>query len=60
MSHLPEGPSGCGPWLGFAAVYGVLCFFFPPLLGIALGCGKIVVLAYVFYRLLGGKGPLVG
>jgi hypothetical protein len=55
-----DGPSGCGPWLGFLAVYGVLCLFFPPLLGLAWGILKFLVPCYVVYRLLGGKGWFIG
>jgi hypothetical protein len=60
MSNLAEGPNGCLPWLGFGAVCLVLCFFFPPLLGLFIGIGKFAVLSYLVYRLLGGKGPLIG
>ena len=60
MSHLPSGPSGCGPWIGFLAVYLFLCLFFPPLLGVSLGVSKFVIPCYIIYRLIGGRGRIIG
>jgi len=60
MSHLPEGPSGWQAWFGFLAVYLLLCVFFPPLLGVAFGILKFVIPCFVIYRLLGGRGKIIG
>ena len=56
MSDLPTGPSSGKAWLGFLAVYAIACFFYPALLGIALGIAHFVVPAFILYKIFGGKG----
>ena len=59
MSELPCGPSSGKAWLGFLAVYAVVCCFCPALLGIALGIAQVIVPAYILYKVFGGKGGLI-
>jgi hypothetical protein len=56
MSELPEGPSSGKAWLGFLLVYAVVCFFYPPMLGVALGIVQVVVPVFILYKVFGGKG----
>ena len=38
----------------FYLCVGVLCLFFPPLLGLVIGVGMFVAVWYFFYRIIGG------
>ena len=43
-----------GAWIGFAVFAGLVCFLYPPALGLFIGIGMFYVLFWLIYKALGG------